>query len=345
MAKPIGFQYKQDGSIILIAPVDGKTQLVTIDKTAINYDLVSKALKNGEWEAIPKLLNIRKAVADFSDGRVEIFGDEIFVDKQPVHNAIAGRVLAALRNNLNITPVCRFLENVAANPSQSSRDELYLFLEHNSLPITPDGYILAYKLVRDDYLDIHSGTVDNSIGAKPEMDRSEVDPNRYNTCSSGLHFCSFDYLPQAYSMGKNKRLMVVKINPADVVSIPSDYNNAKGRTWTYEVVDELPHFEDSLPKNYTDKYGPVSVNEEEDEEESEEYEYSSYSSYDEDEDEEEEELPASQMTGAKIDADDVREIRVMLKDGWTLRAIADTFDISPRQVARIRDGESWSHIK
>lgn len=33
--------------------------------------------------------------------------------------------------------------------------------------------------------------------------------------------------------------MLVKINPADVVSIPRDYNNTKGRCWTYEVVDEI----------------------------------------------------------------------------------------------------------
>jgi hypothetical protein len=33
--------------------------------------------------------------------------------------------------------------------------------------------------------------------------------------------------------------MAVKINPADVVAIPSDYNYCKGRTWKYEVVKEL----------------------------------------------------------------------------------------------------------
>ena len=32
--------------------------------------------------------------------------------------------------------------------------------------------------------------------------------------------------------------MIVKINPADVVAIPSDYNNTKGRTCRYEVVSE-----------------------------------------------------------------------------------------------------------
>jgi hypothetical protein len=32
--------------------------------------------------------------------------------------------------------------------------------------------------------------------------------------------------------------MIVKINPADVVAIPTDYNNQKGRCCRYEVVDE-----------------------------------------------------------------------------------------------------------
>ena len=33
--------------------------------------------------------------------------------------------------------------------------------------------------------------------------------------------------------------MIVKISPADVVSIPSDYNNAKGRACKYEVIGEI----------------------------------------------------------------------------------------------------------
>ena len=34
--------------------------------------------------------------------------------------------------------------------------------------------------------------------------------------------------------------MVLKINPRDVVSIPNDYNNQKGRCCRYEVIDEVP---------------------------------------------------------------------------------------------------------
>jgi hypothetical protein len=33
--------------------------------------------------------------------------------------------------------------------------------------------------------------------------------------------------------------VIVKINPRDVVSIPTDYNDSKGRACRYEVVDEI----------------------------------------------------------------------------------------------------------
>ena len=33
--------------------------------------------------------------------------------------------------------------------------------------------------------------------------------------------------------------MILKINPADVVSIPSDHQQQKGRTWRYEVIGEV----------------------------------------------------------------------------------------------------------
>ena len=59
------------------------------------------------------------------------------------------------------------------------------------------------------------------------MPRNAVDDRRHNTCSTGLHFCSWAYLPHYH--GAQGRVLVLKIDPANVVSIPSDYANAKGR--------------------------------------------------------------------------------------------------------------------
>ena len=114
-------------------------------------------------------------------------------------------------------------------------DELYGYLEANNQPITEDGCFIAYKRVRLNYKDIHSGTMDNSVGKTPSMDRGEVNDDREVTCSTGLHFCGMSYLKHF----PGGRIVIVKVNPADVVSIPKDYNAAKGRACKYEVIGEL----------------------------------------------------------------------------------------------------------
>jgi hypothetical protein len=114
--------------------------------------------------------------------------------------------------------------------------ELYDFLAVSNLPITSDGYFLAYKNVNDDYLDRHSRTNRHHVGDVVQMERGMVNDQRDQTCSHGLHFCSLSYLREFW--GFNGHTMILKINPAHVVSIPSDYKNAKGRTCEYEVVAE-----------------------------------------------------------------------------------------------------------
>jgi hypothetical protein len=127
------------------------------------------------------------------------------------------------------------MENLMSNPSHRAVTELYKFLEKGNLPITNDGHFLAYKKVRKDYKDCHTGTMDNSIGQIVEMERNQVDDKAENTCSSGLHFCSREYLDHF----GGERTVILKINPADVVSIPTDYNASKGRACRYEVIGEL----------------------------------------------------------------------------------------------------------
>ena len=68
-----------------------------------------------------------------------------------------------------------------------------------------------------------------------EMERNRVDDDKDNTCSKGLHFCSLDYLNHF----GGERIVILKINPRDVVSIPNDYNDSKGRACRYEIVDEI----------------------------------------------------------------------------------------------------------
>jgi hypothetical protein len=139
--------------------------------------------------------------------------------------------------NLPFEPLVKFLENLMQNPSHRAVNELYDFLEAGELPITEDGHFLAFKNVRSNYMDIHSGTFRNQVGDVCEMLRNKVDEDKDRTCSYGLHFCSIAYLPH-FSDSDGGHTMIVKINPKDVVAIPADYNNTKGRTCKYEVVAE-----------------------------------------------------------------------------------------------------------
>ena len=75
------------------------------------------------------------------------------------------------------------------------------------------------------------------------MPRNEVEDNPEKTCSAGLHVCSYDYLDN-YSSSECDldRVVICEVDPQDVVSIPSDYNNAKMRVCKYKVIDEIPTF-------------------------------------------------------------------------------------------------------
>lgn len=207
----------------------------TISKTHISYQKVIDAIKANDWDTVKDVIEPKKIVLDYGQGRVSIKGDTLYWDGEEFNGTLAIRMITMLQEGFTIEPLVNFMENLLQNPSKRSVDELYGFLEKNNLPITPDGYFLAYKRVRDDYMDCHSATMDNSPGKVVEMPRYKVDDNKDKTCSTGLHFCSEGYLKHF----GGKRTVIVKINPRDVVSIPTDYDNTKGRACRYEVIGEV----------------------------------------------------------------------------------------------------------
>jgi hypothetical protein len=207
----------------------------TISRTHITYQKVIDAIKTDDWETVQNVIEPKKVVLDYGQGRVSIKGETLYWDGEEFNGTLAIRMIQMLQEGFSIEPLVKFMENLFDNPSKRSVDELYGFLEKNNMPITPDGHFLAYKRVRADYKDCYSGTMDNSVGQIVSMPRNKVDDNKDITCSVGLHFCSEGYLKHF----SGDRTVIVKINPRDVVSIPSDYDNTKGRACRYEVVGEI----------------------------------------------------------------------------------------------------------
>lgn len=231
--------------------VDGRMR--TLNDTHPNYSAVKTVLNNlynyddiADAKAdLRSMLDIPSFIARVTEGRVQVSDNAVLFDGKETHSVIATRILEHMRTGSDVRPLARFMQLAAGNPTLTAYDELFIWLESNDMPITEDGHLIAFKKVDTDYYSYHTGNngerVRNRIGDKPWMNRDEVDSNRNSTCSRGLHFCSYNYLPEYY--GGSGRVMIVKINPADVVAIPNDYNNAKGRAWTYEVVGEVPEDE------------------------------------------------------------------------------------------------------
>lgn len=222
--------------------LDGNTYNLQNDH--INYNKILDKIKDKDYNDLEVLISHSKAVEQFGEGKLSVKDGVVKYNGSQLHGCIVDSILGLIKDGFSVEPIVNFLDNLSKNPSYRAQTELYGFLEYGKLPITDDGCFLTYKKIRKDWKDIHSGTFDNSIGAVCEMPRHKVDDNSNNTCSAGLHVCSYEYT-KSFG-GSDSRLVLCKVNPADVVSIPVDYNNTKMRTCKYVVVAEVNDKSDVL---------------------------------------------------------------------------------------------------
>jgi hypothetical protein len=191
------------------------------------------AIREGRFNDLTEILDKCKAIARFSHGKIEVRDGLVTYAGEEIHNIVVDRILNFIKNGLPYEPLVKFLDKLMQNPSRRAVNELYKFLEHKKMPLTPDGDFLAYKSVRADFTDWYSGQHDFSIGQVREMARNQVCDNADVGCSAGYHAGSEEY---AKSFNGGGNLVIVKINPADVVSVPTDCECQKLRAYRLEVV-------------------------------------------------------------------------------------------------------------
>jgi hypothetical protein len=230
----MAFPYLIQGKNIVVI-IDN--QPYTVTSTHIGYEKLKQAIKDNDWDAVKQVVDPAKEILSYGAGHVAVQGSKVFYKEREMSGVLTNRLIEMYQDGFPVEPLIMFMENLMQNPSKRAVEELYGFLEKGNLPLTPDGHFLAYKKVRADFLDIHSGTMSNAPGTVVKMERNEVDDDQNRTCSAGLHFCSKEYL--AHFGGHDSRTVILKINPRDVVSIPADYNATKGRACRYEVIGEL----------------------------------------------------------------------------------------------------------
>lgn len=225
---------------------------VKIEKSDRRYARIIECFSLDKSEQEAAVLNIissdeeRVNSLHGKDG-FEVIEDAVWYKGEKLPVALATKVKSIISEGLPLDAFEKFWENLNENPSSSSVEELMDFLEFKELPITEDGHFLAYKGITSDGWSVHGnpdtvvvegvvdskGRIKNDIGNRISVKRRDVDDNRNHHCSFGLHVGSLSYASSFAS-----KIVVVKVNPKDVVSVPTDYSCQKCRVAAYEVVSE-----------------------------------------------------------------------------------------------------------
>jgi len=313
MPKNISFIVTNSGTINAVA--NGKAY--TVPRDHANYPAIKEALVNDDATKFDQLVNVARAVENFTApaansgvGTVTVKDGTVYWNNEPMHNALTDRILSLMRDGFPFDPMLRFLENLMLNPSYRAVNELYNFLDRQGLPITEDGCFLGYKRVREDYTDCYSGKFLNTVGSVVEMPRNNADDNWREACSSGFHVGSIEYV-RTFNSGKP--VVVVKVNPKDVVSVPG-YDVTKLRTCKYEVVAEydrnlIDALKDTLYSSTGSPVPPPPVADfprPEDDDGDDDYDSDLEDDSDDDEDDEESELDRLTDKANEKNADPVR---------------------------------------
>lgn len=281
--------------------VNGERKVVAEDNA--KFEDILQALKNKEDpEDILAMVDKALSINKHCRGLFVVIDGMVTIDGKPVPDALSNKIISFEEQGVDVEPLVHFWRNLSKNPSFRSRQQLYRFLDANSVPIVEQGevkkfkfhgserevdcsgFFVSWKSVRKDFMDHHSGTFDNSPGTVVEMDRGEVNDDPNVTCSNGLHVAAWDYARCFMSGGT---YVMVYVDPADVVSVPIDYNDQKMRTCRYYVVEEIDAPE-SVPERESElvRHATVSDDENDDYDEDDDVDNGIYG-YESDLDEEE----------------------------------------------------------
>ena len=220
-------------------------EILIANKSHPRFAQIREAALKQDWNQIKDLIDIGQAIERWSNGEFQILDNTVTYRGDRIPDVLERRILGFFEEQAPFKHLLEFYRRLAQNPSHRSVQELYGFLEHDNIPIGEDGCFYAYKSVRPTLMDWHSNSCHNGIGELLEMPRNTVDDDANRGCSKGYHVGSLEYA--STFGGANAKLLIVRVDPADVVSVPHDCAHQKVRTCRYTVIQE---YKGPLPDTY-----------------------------------------------------------------------------------------------
>jgi hypothetical protein len=223
--------------------LDGQTY--TVKRGDPNFEDAKDVVLSERWDDLPALLNkglaLEKWAQDMGTEEFVFQDNHLHYQGERIPMELNQRMLEMANRGEDPTFLMKFWARLQLNPSWRSVQELYRFLENKGIAIDQDGYILMYKSVRPNWNDWYSDSVCNKVGEKPWMARNKVSDEYNSACHIGFHAGNLAYAQGFH--GGSGRVIIVKVDPKDVVTVCSTAQ--KVRMNTYGVIGvhgaELPN--------------------------------------------------------------------------------------------------------
>lgn len=128
----------------------------------------------------------------------------------------------------------------------------FLHAHKDGVLIDKSGNLLLWKRVRDNLDSYHvndDGTpFKHTIGKRASIPESKVEKDTSILCASGLHVCTYQYLSSFYQ--NDGVILLCKVNPKDIISIPAEEGLAKLRVMGYTPILKLDQNHSDNAVNY-----------------------------------------------------------------------------------------------
>lgn len=239
--------------------VNGKT--LTVRRGAMNFEAARNAVLNGLWDGIEKVFSTGHSIERWLGNGFTFRDGKLYFNDDAIEDALSTRIVKMAEEGADPSMWLRFWKRLQNNPSRRSMTQLYRFMQNRGIPIDEAGYILAYKSVQSNWLDFHSSTYENKVGAKHSMPRNKISDDPREACHEGFHVGSLEYA-RGFG-GPDRRIVVCRVDPANVVCVPYDASSGKARVCEYHVIAEHDgsnkHMSSLFENVYPDDEPPAAV--------------------------------------------------------------------------------------
>ena len=228
------------------------TKSYQFDHTHVEYDNLKACVMEGQQDEFLELIDTVSVIENWSEGNFEFKDGYLFYEDEQVASQPTERIVGLIKGGHDHKPMLAYLDRLYQNVSNRAVMESYDWCSHKGLPITPDGMLVGYKgvtvyqgedtvdkigniITEGDLVDKYTGkSFRNNTMDSPSMNRRRVSDNCNEGCAAGLHVGTFEYASDwATNSGK---VVLVKFDPSDIVSVPTDCNHQKMRVSAYTVI-------------------------------------------------------------------------------------------------------------